>query len=293
MAGAQADRPDRTTFLAFGTLVLFVGANAVAIRYSNRELAPMWGAGFRFTLAAAIFWVIVAARRLPVPRGSALRGAVLYGLLGFAAFFAFLYWGLVRASAGLGQIVLALVPLLTMVFAVAHGLERFRARAVAGGVIALAGIAIVFGGEARTDVPLTSMLSLVAGAASFAEAGIVVKRMPSTDPFATNAVASSVGAAVLLALSVALGEPRAIPAQVATWVALAYLVILGTVTVFLLFLFLVKRWRASSVSYQFVLAPFVGVALAAALAGEAVTPVFVVGAALVLAGVYVGALANQ
>ena len=62
---------------------------------------------------------------------------------------------------------------------------------------------------------------------------------------------------------------------------------------FLLFLFLVRRWRASSVAYQFVLTPFVGVALAAALAGEPITPVFAVGATLVVAGVYVGALANR
>lgn len=62
---------------------------------------------------------------------------------------------------------------------------------------------------------------------------------------------------------------------------------------FLLFLFLVKRWRASSVSYQFVLAPFVAVSLGSVLAGEPVTPAFAVGAGLVPAGVYVGALASR
>lgn len=293
MEGAQASRSNRATLVAFGALVLLVGSNLVAIRYSNRELAPMWGAGLRFALAAVIFGTIVVARGLPFPRGAALAGAALYGLLGFAAFFAFLYWGLVRASAGLGQIVLALIPLLTMALAVAHGLERFRWRAVGGGIVAVAGIALVFGDQTRADVPLLSLLSLVAAAVSFAETGIIVKRLPPADPVATNAVATTVGAAVLLALSVIVGEPRAVPVQGATWVALAYLVSLGTVAVFLLFLFLVKRWRASSVSYQFVLAPFVAVALASLLAGEPVTPVFAVGAVLVLAGVYIGALASR
>jgi drug/metabolite transporter (DMT)-like permease len=273
-------------------LVLLVGANVVAIRYSNRELAPLWGAGVRFAIASLLFGSIVVVGRLSMPRGTALAGAVLYGLLGFAAFFACLYVGLVRASAGLGQIVVALVPLLTMLLAALHGLERLRWRALAGGLVALAGIAIVFGGESTTNVPLLSVLALLAAAISFAETGIIVKRMPPADPVATNAVATAVGSAVLLVLSFVAGEPRALPVSTDTWIALTYLVTLGTVVVFMLLLFLLRRWQASSVSYQFVLTPFVGAALAAALAGEPVTPVFVGGAALVVAGVYFGALAR-
>jgi drug/metabolite transporter (DMT)-like permease len=96
---------------------------------------------------------------------------------------------------------------------------------------------------------------------------------------------------VLLALSVASGETRTLPVEGATWVAFAYLVSFGTVGVFLLFLFILQRWQASAVAYLFVLAPFVSVALAAWLLGEEVTLVTAVGALLVLAGVYVGALA--
>jgi drug/metabolite transporter (DMT)-like permease len=253
----------------------------------------LWGAGLRFALAAVIFWVLVIVRRPPLPRGRAIGGAALYGLLGFAAFFAFLYFGLVRASAGLGQIVTSLVPLLTMLLAVVHGLERLRWRAVGGGLIALAGIAIVFGGQADSDVPLVSMLSLVAAAVAFAETGIVAKRLPPGNPIATNAIASTVGAAVLLLVSVVVGERWILPTAVGTWVSLLYLVTLGTVVVFLLFLYLTRRWNASTVSYQFVLTPFVGVALGALLAGEPITPLLAAGGALVLFGVYVGALAGR
>jgi drug/metabolite transporter (DMT)-like permease len=101
----------------------------------------------------------------------------------------------------------------------------------------------------------------------------------------------AVGAVMLLALSGASGESRTLPVRGATWVAFAYLVSFGTVGVFLLFLFVLGRWQASAVSYFFVLAPFVAVALAAWLLGEGVRLATAVGAVLVLAGVYVGALA--
>jgi drug/metabolite transporter (DMT)-like permease len=68
---------------------------------------------------------------------------------------------------------------------------------------------------------------------------------------------------VSLALSVASVEPRALPVQGATWAAIMYLVSVGTVGVFLLLLFVLKRWQASAVASLFVLAPFVSVALAA------------------------------
>jgi drug/metabolite transporter (DMT)-like permease len=56
-------------------------------------------------------------------------------------------------------------------------------------------------------------------------------------------------------------------------------------------LFVLKRWQASAVAYLFVLAPFVAGALGAWLLGEPVSPLVALGTVLVLAGVYVGALA--
>jgi O-acetylserine/cysteine efflux transporter len=96
---------------------------------------------------------------------------------------------------------------------------------------------------------------------------------------------------LLLTLSVVIGEPRALPSRGATWAAIAYLVSIGTVGVFLLFLFVLQRWQASAVAYVFVLSPFVSVGLAAGFLGEEPTPLSAVGAVLVLSGVYVAALA--
>jgi O-acetylserine/cysteine efflux transporter len=150
---------------------------------------------------------------------------------------------------------------------------------------------VVSGQQVRGEVPLVSLLALLAAVVCGAEATIIAKWFPPTNPAATNAVATTVGAVLLLALSVVSGEPQVLPLHGATWAAIAYLVSIGTVGVFLLFLFVLRRWQASAVAYLFVLAPFVSVALAAALLGEGVTPLSAVGAALVLGGIYVATLA--
>jgi len=139
--------PDRTTLAAFVLSVTLAGGNAVAIRYISCETCELdlfWSAATRFLLASAIFAVITVAIRAPAPRGRALLGAVWYGGLQFGVGFGLVYWGLVRAPAGLGQVLLASVPLLTFGLAIAHRQERFRWDGLVGAALAIGGIAVVF-----------------------------------------------------------------------------------------------------------------------------------------------------
>jgi len=271
-------------------MVALVGANAVAIRYTNRTLAPFWNAGLRFALAAVGFGAIAVARRARMPDRRALADGVVYGLLSFAAFFGFLYVGLVHASAGLGQVVLALGPLITLVMAVAVGLERFRWRPIGGGLVALAGIGLMSGVDSGGDVPPLSIVWLVAAAASFAAGGIVAKRARPADPVVRSAIAAATGSVVLLGLSLVFRESWAWPGNATTLLGLAYLVLPGTIGVFLLFLLLLRHWSATTVSTQFVLAPVVGIVLGAAVLGEPISLPIVAGAGLVIAGVWLGAI---
>ena len=101
---------------------------------------------------------------------------------------------------------MASVPLLTVMFAAAHRLERLRLRGVVGAVVALAGIAIMSSGALSGDVSLVSVLAVVVAAAAASESGIVLKLLPSAHPVVTNAIGMSVGAVLLLVLSSIAGE---------------------------------------------------------------------------------------
>lgn len=282
---------DRNTLSAFLLIVLLAGGNGVAIRFSNHELAPLWGATVRFAIATVVLLAVVGVLRIPLPRGRALMGSVLYGILAFGLTFGLAYLGLVDVGAGLAQIILALVPLFTFLLAVAQGLERFRWQTLAGTVVALAGIAIIFGDQVRDAVPLLSMLFVVGGALSMAESNVVIKRFPRAHPIATNAVAMGAAALVLLAATLVTREPLAAPAQAQTWLAIGYVSVIGSVGVFTLFLYVIARWSASATSYVMLLIPLVTVSLGAILDNEAVTWAYLVGGPMVLAGVYVGVFA--
>ena len=281
---------DRAVLAAFVASALLAGGNAVGVRFSNRELDPLWGAGLRFSLAAALLVALMATLKLELPRGRALTGALLYGLLNFGGAFALAYYALVEVHAGFGQILLALVPLATLLLAVLEGQERLRVPAVAGTLLALAGVALMSRAPLRDSVPLLSLLAALASAFCFAQAAVLVRRFPPVHPVTMNAVGMGTGAALLVAGSVIVGESIVLPDRAATWAAVGYLVAVGSIVVFLLYVFVLGHWTASRAAYMFVLVPFVTVALSAWLDDEPVGAGLAFGGLLVLAGVYVGAL---
>ncbi|MGH2348176.1 MAG: DMT family transporter [bacterium] len=281
---------DRLALGAFGLIVLFGGTNFVAGRVTIQELPPFWAGGLRLAAAAVVLLALVVIQRLPLPKGRALVGAMAYGVIGFGAAYAFAYWGFQRVTAGLGAVMLAVTPLFTFGLALLHGQESFRWRPLLGGGVAVAGIAVMFSGSVSAAVPLSSLLAVLAMAVCNAEASVFVKQFPKSHPITTNAVALLVGAVILLVLSAVFGEPHPIPVRTSTWIALVYLIFLGSTTLFVLFLFVLRSWPASTASYMFVLFPFVAVALSVWLERMPVTPGLAIGGVLVLLGVFVGAV---
>ena len=71
---------------------------------------------------------------------------------------------------------------------------------------------------------------------------------------------------------------------------MVYLVVFGSFALFIVYLFALKRWTASDMSYQFVLTPLVAVPCPPWLEAEPLTWGLALGGALVVAGVYTGAL---
>ena len=195
-------------------------------------------------------------RKIALPKGRALLGAVLFGVTSMGLSFTFIYWRLVETPASLYQTIVALVPLLTLFFAAVHRLESFCMRRLLGALLTVVGIIVAVGGASGGDLSIPHVLAIIAGAACFAEAGIIAKRLPRSHPVAINAVAMPVGALILAIASFLSGEKMVIPHLGTKWIAFTYIVI-------------------------FVLIPLVTIFLASWLAEEQITLQFVVGGTLV------------
>ncbi|TAK02282.1 MAG: hypothetical protein EPO36_02800 [Chloroflexota bacterium] len=277
------------TLGAFVGVAVLGGLNAIAAKASVRELDPFWSAGSRFLVAGLLLVVVVLASGRAFPRGASVRGAALYGAVALAGSFGFIYPALREVPAATAMVFIALVPLETFALSIAQGQERFRAQGLVGALVSLTGVLVIVWEQLGAAVSFGSIGLLLIGTLFIAQGAILLKSIPRADPFATNGVAMLACGAILLGVSAIAGETWAIPAQSGTWVAMAYIVVAGSIGLFGLYLFAIRRWTASAVSYTTLLMPLVTLPVAAVLLEEPITLPFLVGAAVALLGIYIGA----
>jgi drug/metabolite transporter (DMT)-like permease len=289
----QARNSNGLVLTAFLLIVLFTGFNAIAVKVSETGLPLYFGAAFRFSISAVILFILVLAFHLPLPRGRSLMGAVIFGLLGSGISRALLYYALSHLPSGLAMVLLGLVPLLTFLFACLHRQEVFKWRTLAGIFLAISGIGLIMRDEIRTHLPLLPVLAVIVSAACLAEAIVIIKSIPQSHPVTTNAIALSVGSIFLFILSALSREVPRLPTLATTWASLLYLIVFGTIATFVLTIYVLNHWSATTSSYQYVLFPILAICIGAWMGHESVSPTYILGTLFVLLGVYIGGIVNM
>jgi drug/metabolite transporter (DMT)-like permease len=287
MTGEQGAR----TYAAFAAVVLIGGSNFIAVSLSNRELAPLFGATVRFALAGALFLVLARVMRVPLARGRAAAGAALYGVLGVGAAYGLLYYSLTGLNAGTAAIIVATVPLFTLTIAVLTGQERFTLRGLSGGVLAIAGIAVLSLGTGGGAAAPSYVVAAALGSVGIAASSVVAKAHSHVHPLNMNAIGMMAGTVMLAVGSLALREPWLLPRAPQTAVAIGWLVLFGSIGLFQLYLYVIRRWTASATVYAIAAMPLVAVLLGAIMLDQPITLQVLAGGAFVLLAVYVGAIA--
>jgi drug/metabolite transporter (DMT)-like permease len=188
---------------------------------------------------------------------------------------------------GISAVLFATVPLTTALLAAAFGVERLVARKLVAAVVAICGVAVIFAGELGVSVPLAGLLTVFGAASAAALANVLLKRAPKQQVIPLNAVGTLVGAAVCLAVSVALGESHAIPMTAAAWLPILYLTIAGSLGAFVLFTWLVTHWSVSNASLLGVTVPIIAVILGGLVKGEQPAALAYAGASIVISAILI------
>jgi drug/metabolite transporter (DMT)-like permease len=254
-----------------------------------RGLGPFNVAAIRFFIAGALFAPLVALLGARWPRGRTEWFVVVWvGVVLFALDYGLIYWGEQFLESGLTAVLFATLPLITILFAHIYipG-DRLTLRKLAGTLLAFAGVATLFSDHVQLDPSKTGpMLAIVASAVCAAAAGVVSKRHGHhLHPAALNAPAMLVGAVALTLMSLAVGDGFALPRDPATWWAVGYLALAGSVLTFLIYFTLLKTWSVTSLSFISVFTPVVALLLGFVFLSERPTALTAVGALFILAGV--------
>jgi drug/metabolite transporter (DMT)-like permease len=279
----------RWGLVLYALLCLIWGSTWLVIKVGYGGLGPFNVSALRFFIAAALMALAALAARARWPRGSREWFAVaVVGLLMFAGDYGLIYWAEQYIESGLTAVLFATLPLMTLFAARAYlpG-EHITARKLAGSVFAVIGTLALFADRLRLDSgAVAPMLAVLAAVACAAIASVVGKRDAHDVPAATlNATSMLIGATALLVASLASGDGFRLPTTAATWAAVAYLAIAGSVLAFLVYFSLLKTWSVMSLSFISVFTPIIALALGFVFLGEPLTAWKMAGSGLILVAV--------
>jgi drug/metabolite transporter (DMT)-like permease len=237
----------------------------------------------RFSLAAALMWGNLLARGLKLPRGKVLLLLLAMGFFGYAGQAFSFFTALTLASAGLVALLLYLYPAIVAILSslvFRHPVTRLQVAAV---VVALLGSVLTIG-KAGDGQPLGIFFGLLA-AFIYSVYILMGSRIPKeVSPTAsTTVITSAAAAAYAIVVAVKGFHP---PGTGAGWLAVVAIAIVCTVLAILFFFEGLERVGAVRASVLSTVEPVFTVVLAASLLGETVTPVRILGGALILGAVF-------
>ena len=299
-AAVEPARKEALDPFAVGLLLVMCACLAVgqvAIKVANAGISPLLQAGLRSAAAAALLGLLAVVRGTPLLAFDRTLWPALLASVLFAAEFALLYPGLQLTTAAHAVILLYTAPFVVAVGA--HVLiagDRLTVAKLAGLVCAFAGVAIVVLGRqvaapqgAPGSVPtLLGDLLCLGGALAWGGLTLVIRAsaLKKVSPERVTFVQLLLSAPMLVALSLALGEPGLRDPTPLHWASFAFTVVFVAVFVFTSTNWLFLRYPASRVMAFLLLTPVFGVIAAHLLLGEALSPDLVTGLGLVVAGLW-------
>ena len=246
----------------------------------------------RFTLAAALFWVLIPLRELRALPGRDVRIGLALGAGGYALQAGCYFVALGRIEASLLALLLYTFPALVAAAAVALGRERFGARHVIAVFLATGGLTLAIAG-AGTGALDPWGVALGLGAAVVYSVYILVSDgvTARVRPQLLATLVCTGAAATLIVGSALLGELRPGELTGAGWAWLGCLAVVSTVGAITLFFAGLERVGPTTAAILSTVEPLVTIVLAFVVFGERLGTIQLLGGALVLAAVVPATLA--
>jgi drug/metabolite transporter (DMT)-like permease len=267
------------------------GINFVVVKYATHVFNPVAFTGLRVG-TAAIFLVAVALVRgdLALPRRDVV-GLLLIGMIGNGLYQLFFVHGVARTRAGNAALIVAAAPAFIALFARIRGLERVRRLTLVGIVLSVLGVGLVIAGSARPsngEVTLLGSMLVFFGVLCWSVYTILLQPYTKRIDVARLSAITMVGGAVPLLIA-------STPALIATdwsvvgpygWLALFYSSVISMGVAYYFWYRGLRVLGPTRTAVYANLQPIIALAVAWAFLSEVPTIFQGVGAATIVAGVF-------
>lgn len=277
---------------AFAGIYIIWGTTYLAITFAIKSLPPFMSGVARFGLAGLLMYGWLRARSPRPFAGVSIPMMALAGILLSGIGNGFVLVAQQGIPSGIAALIVAAVPVLVLIFDWAFFSRRAPTKqALLGTAVAIAGVVtiVIHTRNLSGDAHPLYLLAMVVATTGWSLGTLVQKRSANPATVLSFTCGQMLfGAAFQLLMSLVTGEwPRFDPAAISLSgvLAIAYLVVFGSIVGLNCYLWLLTRVPAPKVATYALVNPVVAVFLGAVVLGERVTPLALSAAVLVLIGV--------
>jgi drug/metabolite transporter (DMT)-like permease len=282
-------------YLKLALVAAIWGSTFIAGRIVSAEMSAPFAALGRFLIATSTLLVLLLVIERGFPRLSARQWLlfVLLGAIGVAAYALFYMYGLQSVTASRGSLIMALIPAATLLGGALFLHEPLTRPRVAGVVLALLGVAVDLGNgnplKLVTDPIGIGEIALFGCVIAWSAYTLLGKRVMGNgiSPLAATTCSALTGTAILAIVCVVAGDLTLPQATLKGWLALGFMGVLGTAIAYVWFYDGVSAIGPARTAVFINLVPVVAITLGVLLLGEKLQASMIVGAAMVVSGVWI------
>lgn len=276
------------------TLVALWGSNFMFVKIGVATVPPATLAAGRLLVGAVVLIAVIRALGHPFPRPSrAWIPYILLAVVGNSLPFWLISWGQQTIDSALAGILMAIMPLATLVMAhIWVTGERLTRNRALGFVLGFAGIVVLMGPAALAGLGgsagrVLAQLAVLGGALCYAIQSVLVRITLKGDVMVASAAILAIAAAVSLPIAIAVDQPwKLAPSAASIW-AVVWMGIGPTAIATLAFIKLIGSAGPTFMSLVNYCVPVVAVFLGVAILGETPHANAYAGLVLILSGIAV------
>jgi drug/metabolite transporter (DMT)-like permease len=278
--------------MALAAIYLIWGTTYLAVAIMLRSIPPFAGSAMRYSVGGGLLLISLLLFRPEAFRGLPLQRLVLAGVLLVAGGNGFSVWAQQGVPSGIAALLISSVPVIVVVLNWLFFARRAPdTRSLVGMFVGLCGVAVVvlhlhtYSGAVRAPYVMALLAAMLCWSS-----GTLISQgtVTATQVSAATCVQMLVGAALLSLMALLHGDWHALhPSRVslASWLALGYLTVFGSIVALSCFLWLLTQVSPHKATSYALVNPLVALVLGAVLLGEKITPSVALAVLLILAGV--------
>ncbi|MFL9830202.1 EamA family transporter [Flavobacterium sp. ST-87] len=268
----------------------FWGTTWIASKEGVRYIPGIQMAAIRQFIAGAIYIVFFLFTKTPWPKGKQWNTIVILAILNFTLSNGLSTAGVKYISSGLGAIIAAIFPIWIVLISFFKG-EKIAQLAAIGVFVSFGGVCIIFyeylADFLIPDFRFGIFLSVLATITWAFGTLYTKKKAASYNPYFSLGFQMFISGLLLFAYNAAAGisvSVREIPME--TWLAIAYLVVVGSLITFTVFIYSLQNLPPEVSSLYAYMNPVVAVLLGSAIFGESLSISIALGGLVTLSGLY-------